>query len=562
MIVLPIVDRELRVAARRAATYRTRLWAALAAILLAAWKCLGFSWQGLAAASQGQALFNTLSGLAFVYCLGIGARVTSDCVSEEKREGTLGLLFLTDLKGIDVVFGKLVASSLNSFYGLLAVVPLLAMPLLLGGVTLLQFGKMVLVLLNALFFSLSAGLLVSALSRNERKAMLGTILAVLSPAFVPVVIFFLLAMARGTFQELSDLLEWFPLLMASPVYPFLLSNPGPLGPVLSMLAIPAWSFWTSLATVHVLSWMMLFLAAEFLPVIWRDRPKTAPAPATSSVVAGWLAWSCGHLQERQALRLRLIERNPYLWLVSRDCLKPAYAWFFVFSMIAVWLWGYWQHREVMFDFYPLVPTVILVHCFLKIWVVSEVSHRLVEDQRNGALEVLLSTPLTLAQIMAGQRMALVRQFGPPVLVLGALEVLAFRSTYPVEIILPVLLMLVADLFTLMWVGMRLSLTARSINEVLLKSCLGVLFLPWITFLVAWPLFEPAWRHFALADPQATFTLRVYLWFIIGILIDAILLLGWARPELLTPLRPRGLRRWNGARPRFQKPLTPRLKTPA
>ncbi len=533
-------------------------------MLLAAWKCLGFSWQGLSAASQGQALFNTLSGLAFVYCLGIGARVTSDCVSEEKREGTLGLLFLTDLRGIDVVFGKLVASSLNSFYGLLAVVPLLAMPLLLGGVTLLQFANMVLVLLNTLFFSLSAGLLVSALSRNERKAMLGTILAVLSPVLVPIVIFFFLATALGTFQELTDLLEWFPLLMANPVYPFLLSNPGPLGPLLSMLPIPAWSFWTSLALVHLLSWLMLFVAAEFLPVIWRDRPKTAPAPATSSL-ARWRAWSRGHLAERQALRTRLIERNPYLWLVSRDRLKPAYAWFFVFSMIGVWLWGYWQHREVMFDFYPLVPTVILVHCFLKIWIVSEVSHRLVEDQRNGALELLLSTPLTMDQIMAGQRMALVRQFGPPVLVLGALEVLAFRSTFPLQIIVPVLLMLVADLFTLMWVGMRLSLTARSINEVLLKSCLGVLFLPWIAFLVAWPSFEPVWRlfgHFALADPQATFTLRVYLWFIIGIFIDAILVLGWARPGLLRPLRPSELRRWNGARQPFQETLTPRLKTPA
>ena len=127
MIVLPIVGRELRVAARRAITYRIRLWAALAAMLLATWKALSWSWQSASAATQGHSLFYTLSGLAFVYCLFVGARVTADCVSEEKREGTLGLLFLTDLKGWDVVLGKLVASSVNSFYGLLAVLPLLAM---------------------------------------------------------------------------------------------------------------------------------------------------------------------------------------------------------------------------------------------------------------------------------------------------------------------------------------------------------------------------------------------------------------------------------------------------
>src|SRR5205085_12178556 len=138
-----------RVAARRAATYRIRLWAALAAMALVGWKCAGFAWQGASVGSQGRSLFYTLSGLAFLYCLVIGARVTSDCVSEEKREGTLGLLFLTDLKGLDVVFGKLAASSLNSLYGLLAVLPLLAMSLLLGGVTLAEFWRMVIVLLNA-----------------------------------------------------------------------------------------------------------------------------------------------------------------------------------------------------------------------------------------------------------------------------------------------------------------------------------------------------------------------------------------------------------------------------
>ena len=44
----------------------------------------------------------------------------------------MGLIFLTDLKGYDVVLGKLAATSLNGFYGLLAVFPLLAFPLLTG----------------------------------------------------------------------------------------------------------------------------------------------------------------------------------------------------------------------------------------------------------------------------------------------------------------------------------------------------------------------------------------------------------------------------------------------
>ena len=102
-------------------------------------------------------LFGILTGGGVLYCLFCGVRLTADCLSEEKREGTLGLLFLTDLKGYDVVLGKLAATSLNSFYGVLAVVPMLALPLLLGGVTPGEFWRMALVALNTLFFSLARG---------------------------------------------------------------------------------------------------------------------------------------------------------------------------------------------------------------------------------------------------------------------------------------------------------------------------------------------------------------------------------------------------------------------
>src|SRR5664279_6501488 len=123
-------------------------------------------------------LFSILTGSAVLYCLLSGVWFTADCLSAEKREGTLGLLFLTDLKGYDVVFGKLVATSLNGFYAALAAVPILALQLLLGGVTAGEFGRMALVVVNTLFFSLALGICVSAMSRSPRKAMAMTLLAV------------------------------------------------------------------------------------------------------------------------------------------------------------------------------------------------------------------------------------------------------------------------------------------------------------------------------------------------------------------------------------------------
>src|SRR5438270_11752646 len=118
----------------------------------------GFSTPG----SLGHGLFSVLAWLGLIYCLLGGVGNTADCLSEEKREGTLGLLFLTDLKGYDVVLGKLLATSLNSFYGLLAIFPILAISLLVGGVTGTEFWRMVLVSVDNLLFSLALGIFCSA----------------------------------------------------------------------------------------------------------------------------------------------------------------------------------------------------------------------------------------------------------------------------------------------------------------------------------------------------------------------------------------------------------------
>src|SRR3954469_487345 len=145
MTVLPIVARELRVASRRRGTYWVRTGAALAVIILGTWFFLMM--QREAPHEIGQVLFGILTGSAVLYCLLSGVRSTADCLSQEKREGTFGLLFLTDLKGYDVVLGKLAANSLSALYGVLAVVPMLAIPLLMGGVALGEFGRMALLAL-------------------------------------------------------------------------------------------------------------------------------------------------------------------------------------------------------------------------------------------------------------------------------------------------------------------------------------------------------------------------------------------------------------------------------
>jgi ABC-type transport system involved in multi-copper enzyme maturation permease subunit len=157
--ILPVVERELRVASRKRSTFWLRVVAALVALVIGS----GFlivtmvNWSGFGPASLGKGLFAVLTWLGLAAALPAGLFFTSDCLSEEKREGTIGFLFLTDLRGFDVVLGKLLATSLRGSYALLGVFPILAVTLLMGGVTGAQFWKTVLALLNALFISLAAG---------------------------------------------------------------------------------------------------------------------------------------------------------------------------------------------------------------------------------------------------------------------------------------------------------------------------------------------------------------------------------------------------------------------
>jgi ABC-type transport system involved in multi-copper enzyme maturation permease subunit len=163
MIFLPMVQRELRVLARKPSTYRGRWIVGGAAFGLA---LLLIMVMGMAGSPQGwgEKLFVILTVYAATVCIMVGLFGTADILSEERREGTLGLLFLTDLKGYDVVLGKFSAVALNALYWLLAILPVLSLPLLIGGVTFGEFLRVSLALMNLLFFALAVGTWASSRS--------------------------------------------------------------------------------------------------------------------------------------------------------------------------------------------------------------------------------------------------------------------------------------------------------------------------------------------------------------------------------------------------------------
>jgi ABC-type transport system involved in multi-copper enzyme maturation permease subunit len=482
MTFLPIVDRELRLAARSKATYRNR---AITTAVVTGVALMMMLFGSLSAAPMyiGAVMFRTLSLLALLFCLLEGVRKTADCLSEEKREGTLGLLFLTDLKGYDVVLGKLAAMSLNSFYSLLAILPVLALPLLMGGVTPGEFWRMALALLNLLFFSLCAGVWVSSWSRTEHQAW-GRTFAVMAVAAVP--LFF-----PGAFRDFS------------PVQSFIGAFDG-------AYQRGARSYWHSLCAAQGAAWLLLIWASYAAPRCWQEKTAAPLSPL-------WRRWESlpfGGRALKARLRKQMLEENPVSWLAGRNVgQRLALSLLAGVVTIAAGALALTTDAKYLAVF---VVAALVLNLALKMRVAAQACQCLAEARRNNALEMLLATPLTVDQIISGQILALKRIFLAPVLVILLMEFLGLaigaaalgagrqaNDVVPFAIvIIPVYLSVFAlDVVAVTWTGMWFGLTSKKESQAVTKTILWVLLAPflcgffycfgWLLF-IGWPIFWIAW----------------------------------------------------------------------
>ena len=391
MTFLPIVERELRVAARRKGTHW--LWVGAAAAASAIFYLLLISMEAAGRTQQfGGSIFTCVSILGFVFTLLSGVFLTADCLCSERRDGTLGLLFLTDLRGYDVVLGKLVATSMVAAYALLAVFPVLGMSLVLGGVSGVEFVRMVLALLVTLFFSLAVGMFASAVSRDTRTAM-----------FLGFGVMF----AMTGVLSLAAALAYWNLQSSAAIW---LMAPGPLPGFLGAFdaryqgAAGAAQFWVSILSMTAIGVSLLWVTSLLLPRSWQDAPGESPrdlrAPRTARrPVGGPLAV------------------NPFVWLSGRD-LFPGKWMRVTFSLLfGIWLLCFIGSCVSVgrrsFEFF-LISFVIAfsLQLLVKGMVAVQATRRLCGDRQSGALELLLGTALTPGEIVAGQWQTLRRQFRP------------------------------------------------------------------------------------------------------------------------------------------------------
>lgn len=533
MSFLPVVERELRVTARSSRLYWGRLGAAAIAVAIIAWFWLASAGGSSTSADRAKIIFGTLSTFSFVYCLLLGLFLTADCISEEKREGTLGLLFLTNLKGYDVALGKLAANSFRALYSLIAIFPVLTIPLLLGGLVGQEIFRMALVLLVTLVFSLTLGLLLSSISRHDRKSQLG--------AFT--VMMLITAVLPGV---LSFLKHEYKVPIADELYTI---SPG----------FAFWHafekeylghkelFWTSVAVVHCASWLAFLMAAAFVKRVWQDR--VAGAAAT-----GWRRkfqlWKRGLPALRKSYREKLLSINPYYWLTARDRFKPYYVLWFLGACAAFWVFLWVYNGSDMLEQGAFLACAWILHTALKVWVATEAGRQFAEDRRSSALELTLSTPLPVKEILEGQFLGLLRQFGLPIgaillfdligMVLGARTRMGGDSD-AVLMWVATMIIFVVDLVTLATFGMWSGLTAKRSSRAIAQSLFYVLSLPWL--ILFGMLTYMMLVRFSYAESMAFF---VGAYFVVSLAVDFVLFLR-ASGNLTTRFRELATQRFDSAR---------------
>ncbi len=479
MTLLPIADRELREAARRRRTYGWRAAVALISMLLTL-GVLTPSFGGFITPNEsGRRLFEVLSVLAFVTALAAGIFITADAVSEEKREGTLGLLFLTNLRGYDVVLGKLVAKSLNTFYGLLTVSPVLALTILLGGVTLGEFWRMLVVLLNTLFFSLAAGMFFSVVSWDGRKSMLATLGMVFVVTGGPALAFLFAPLTMATLAR-SDFL------LVSPALGYCLSFDQPF-------RMASGHYWLSVAWVHVLAWGFLITASRAVPLFQEEGSRRSGRSRRRSAEVDVLP-----------KRRKFLELSPLIWLVRREAYRFEVFWGFLIWAGSMWLLGIlimprlWLRPEVV-AFISLV-----LHGVIKCWIAWEVTRRLSDARRNGELELLLVTPIRVGDIVQARVGSLKRQFLWPVFIVVVVDLvfllfgskmssLGGEGTFSLANLIGIGLF-VADSYTLCWIGLWQGISARHSTQAFLRTVILVLVLPWMVFILVAPFLSFVLGH--------------------------------------------------------------------
>jgi len=416
MTFLPVIDRELRAEARSPYHHWLRLTGAGAVLVYFVAVAQGFDGPS---SFLGRQLFGALASASILLTLVLTPQLTADCLSREKREGTLGLLLLTPLTSSEIVVGKSVVHLLRALTVLTALAPLFVVPMLMGGVQAWEVSAALLGNLAAAMLGLAAGLLASSSSSEWMRA-------------------FVLA-------------EFLALAMAVIAFPLGLIFGRLGGPVIGSAVL------VGLATGNL--WLVILSVSWRLKGNWQRELVAPPQPrwtltfADSQFLGRVFRWNKG----------RTLDRNPIAWLQE-------YSWT---ARLTKWGWLLLAIFGQVFGSRNLMWVLIAAIAFAAVG-----SFR--RELQAGSLELLLVTPVREHQLITGRLWGLFCHFLPAVMVWTTFRYFQHVVSPRSGVLVDDVLTLYSSLLALPAIGFALSFSrANLITAFLLCLVVGVFIPDWL-----------------------------------------------------------------------------------
>lgn len=351
---------------------------------------------------------------------------------------------------------------------------------------------MVGVLFAALFMSLSVGMACSSQFKASKTATGITALLILLLIFGAPILSTVLAEYSVISRSRLELMSGFS---TGAIFPLAFSGGFAGGAAV---------FYQSLAMTLGVGVTALGFAVWRTPRAWQDRAAKPRAPAGRRSPGA------------AARRAGLLDGNPVLWLGARRRWRPRLVWMALFAGFILWLWGFLENGHRWLDEGVYLTTLWCTFAVFKLWIASASCDRFREDRQEGALELLLATPLEYRDFALGQARRLLWQFGWPLgLVLATVPfMMADSNDYAITYYIVGLGMLMADIWAMHFVGMRLSLTSRKPTYSGSGVALRILYLPWIIWVVL--LISISLSTFILQIGWFGEEVAVGLWVVVGL----------------------------------------------
>jgi ABC-type transport system involved in multi-copper enzyme maturation permease subunit len=364
----PLIFRELRVLARQGQLFWIRITGAAAGFATLAFLLLG---PVLVGAQLGHQIFQALNTILLFTILLVGPVVTCDCISQEKREGTLGLLFLAPLSSRSIVLSKFAINAVRAVTLFLAILPMMALPIVFGGINGQEIVWVILRQVIALCIALSSGIVASTFYRN----------------FIQTAV-------------VAELIS------------------GGLWLIFHVLQLP--SLVGCIAVIMATVTVMEFCSNN-LKQKWEEESSNYKEPFWVRAVAASITGQVVFRQDTRAAR----SRNPIAWLQEYSWSARLAKWGWLALALCVEIfemfdWGDLSTHRREITVQRALATVLVLGMALA----GANSFR--RERLSGAMELLLVTPLSPRQIIFGRLWGIWVHFFPAILALSVIWLTAGR----------------------------------------------------------------------------------------------------------------------------------------